>query len=190
MFAQTAYQAEKFEASLMQNKKGGILIYNGEKHSFSININGKIEFTESPGIIKLNGKLLQSQAVPFAFKADFEHLTVDQQQEYLLSHMNWEMDYMRKQLKNTKLTETNQVLSLNDHTFLLWYFDMPKSYKTVSRQYYLTTVCFDQILILNAPVDQASTFEEIKNNLIAIATTLKQNNQPIDLEKLYYELQK
>jgi hypothetical protein len=64
---------------------------------------------------------------------------------------------------------------------------MPKDNNSVSKQVYLFTICFDQILLLNGPVVKDQT--EMKTVLINIAKTLELfPDKTQDLRKLYFDL--
>ena len=187
-FSQTTYKAEEFQSALMQTKTGAIVVYTGQQHSFEIDIVGKITPSEKPNFVTVDNKILQSSIIPFQTKLDFENLSEDAQKKYLSGYMDYEMNYIKEQLKSKNLNEKSEFIMLGNKVFLFWSYDMPKSYKTVDNQCYLVSICFDQMLILNCPVDKGKTFKEVKDLLTNIGKTLKLNNHTIDLEKLYNKL--
>jgi hypothetical protein len=183
------YQAEKFQAAMMQKKDGALIVYTGQKHSFTIDIIAdSVKPSDQPNFLIADGKIIQSKIIPFKTKLDFDNLSEEAQKKNLLGYMDYEMDYIKEQLKSKKLNESNEFINLNNKIFLFWTYDMPKNYPTIAKQCYFVTICFDQILILNSPVDKVKTLEEVKGFLINIGKTLKQNDKIIDLNKLYYEL--
>lgn len=190
LYSQTTYKAEDFKSALMQTKSGAIIVYTGQQHSFTIDIVGKITPSEKPNFVTVDNKILQSSIIPFETKLDFEKLSEEAQKKNLLGYMDYEMNYIKEQLKSKNLNEKYEFITLNNKIFLFWSYDMPKSYKAVDKQCYLVTICFDQMLILNCPVDNGKTFIDIKDMLTNIGKTLKLNNNTIDLEKLYNELNK
>ncbi|MDD2983673.1 MAG: hypothetical protein PHQ74_09815 [Crocinitomicaceae bacterium] len=194
-FAQEAFEAEKFKAALFRTKTGAKLVYNGEMHSFTLQLEGKIEPTEAANFLTLNNNILQIMHVPFMSKQDFENMSIESQKKNLLGHMRYELDYFKEILKTKNLKETAEFVTINDKLFLYWTYQMPKmknksDQKSVEKQAYWTTVCFDQILIINRPLQKVKETEDAKEEIIKIAKTLVLNDFPIDLENLYNELNK
>lgn len=187
-FTQVPYKAEEFESALLQSKTGAFLVFNGEKHSFTIDLLGKITPNEKPNFLSINDNILQTLIIPFETKLDFENLTEIEQKENLIAYHNYELDYVKEQLNVKKLNEKYEFVKLNGKVFLKWTYDMPKSFNSVDKQSYLITICFDQILILNAPIINGKKLNEIQELLLKIGKTLKLINQPLDLEKLYNDL--
>ena len=195
--SQDTYKAESFKAALLQTKTGAMVVYNGEKHSFTVDIIGDtIKPTEHPNFVIVDNRILQSSILPFETKLDFENMDIDSQKKNLLGYMKYELDYDKEQLKSKNLNEKYEFVSLNNKIFLFWTFDMPKSNETVAQQCALVTICFDQILVLNMPVTKGKqirkleTYDKIKEYLLSTGKTLKLNNHTLDLNKLYYELKK
>jgi hypothetical protein len=186
-----SYKAEGFKSALMQTKTGAMVVYTGETHSFTIEIIGNdIKPSDKPNFMTVDNKILQSSIIPFQTQLEFEKLSEEAQKKNLLSYMDYEMKYIKDQLKAKNLNENNEFISLNNELFLFWTYDMPKSYKTIDKQCYLVTICFDQMLILNSPVDSGKSFKEIKDFLLNIGNTIKLSDHSIDLNKLYEELNK
>jgi hypothetical protein len=195
-FSQTEYKAEEFQAALMATKKGAMVIYNGQKHSFSIDIVGdSVKPSEQPNFIIVDNKILQASIIPFQSKLDFEKLSEDDQKQNLLAHKVYEMNYIKTELKQSVAMEKYEFFTFNNKVFLFWYYDV-KGNEQIDKQCYLTAICFDQMLILNCPVTKGkqsfynATFKDIKELLTNIGKTFKQNNHTIDLEKLYNDLNK
>jgi hypothetical protein len=89
--------------------------------------------------------------------------------------------------------EKEEFIELSGKPFLYWTYVMPKSKEpgATEKQVYLVAICFDQLLILNGPVGNGTTEEQIRNKLLTIARTLTLNpNQVQDINKLYTELKK
>jgi hypothetical protein len=187
------YEAEKFEAALLQAKYGAMLVYNGEKNSFSLKFVSKaIEPTEKPNFVKVDDILMQASITPFQQKLAFDNLNEEAQRKWLLGWKNYERDWAAEQLK-TKLTETEAFVKIGDKLFLQWTFNMPMSDKpgSIAKQVYLVTICFDQILVLNGPLENDKSESALLEKLKSVASTLKLNpGQVQDLEKLYQELMK
>jgi len=197
VYSQENYTAETFKAALMQTKTGAMIVYNGEKHSFTIDIIGDtIKPTDHPNFIQVDNGILQASIIPFNTKLDFENMSTDSQKKNLLGYMKYELEYDKEQLNSKDLKEKHEFVSLNGKTFLFWTFDMPESNKTVAKQCTLITICFDQIVALNMPVTKGKqtgslgTYDKIKEYLFSTGKTLKLNDQSLDLNKLYYDLKK
>lgn len=187
-FSQAKYEAEMFKAALMERKTGAYVVYTGDKHSFMLTIEEKITPSKQANVVKIGNKLLQCTIIPFSTKLRFDSLSDEERMNNLVGYMKYEMDYIKEQLKSKNLNEQYELATLNGRVFLFWYYDMPKTCKTIEKQCYLATICFDQILILNCPVEKSPLLNDAKLFMVNIARTLKLNNYPVDLDKLYKEI--
>ena len=187
------YKAEEFEAALLQAKYGALLMYNGQTNSFSIRFESKsVEPTDKANFLKVDNILMQSSITPFTQALDFKNLGIDTQQKFLSGWKAYEKKWVEEQLK-IKLIEKEEFIDISDKTFLYWTYDMPKTKNkdSVDKQVYLVTICFDQLLILNGPVEKGKKEETVKDKLLTVAKTLTlYSNQTQDLKKLYNELMK
>jgi len=187
------YKAEKFQAALLDAKYGALLLYNGQTNSFSLRIESKsVEPTDKANFLKIDNVLIQSSITPFTQKLDFNNLDNPTKKKYLTAWKAYEKEWVEEQLK-IKLTEKEEFIEISGRPFLFWTYDMPKSENknSVDKQVYLVTICFDQLLILNGPVEKSTKEEVIQDKLMTIAKTLTLNpNQTQDIDKLYYELKK
>ena len=197
VYSQENYKAETFKAAQMQTKTGAMIVYNGEKHSFTIDIIGDtIKPTDHPNFIQVDNGILQASIIPFNTKLDFENMSTDSQKKNLLGYMKYELEYDKEQLNSKDLNEKYEFVTLNGKIFLFWTFDMPKSNETIAKQCTLVTICYDQMLVLNMPVTKGKqtgslgTYDKIKEYLFSTGKTLKLNDQSLDLNKLYYDLKK
>ena len=187
------YKAEKFQTALLEAKYGALLLYNGKTNSFSLKFESKsVVPTDKPNFVRIDNILMQSSISPFTQKLDFNHFDDATTKKYLAGWKDYEKKWVEEQLK-IALTEKEEFIDLSGRPFLFWSYDMPKTKNkdSVDKQVYLVTICFDQILILNGPVEKGKSEKTIKDKLVAIAGTLTMNpNQTQDVEKLYYELKK
>ena len=186
--AQGSYKAEEFKSALMQTKEGAMVVYTGDKHSFTININGKVTPSDQPNFVTVNGNILQSSIIPFQTQIDFENLSIETQKKNLQAYMDYELKYIKEQLQADDLHEKSEFITLGGKTFLYWSYDIPKSNKSIDKQCYLVAICFDHMLVLNAPVIKGTKYQKIKDLLTDVGETLKLNNSTIDLEQLYNQL--
>jgi hypothetical protein len=192
-FAFGQYSAEEFEATLLPAKYGALLVYSGQKNSFSLKFESKsVATTDEPNFIRLDNGLMQSSIIPFTQKLDFNNLDNVTQKKFLTEWKAYEKGWVEGQLK-VKLTDKEEFVEIANKPFLHWTYDMPISKEpgSVEKQIYWVTICFDQILILNGPVEKGKKEVLINDELFAIAKTLSlYPNQTQDIEKLYNELKK
>jgi hypothetical protein len=189
VMASAQYKAEEFQASLVEAKFGVMIVFNGQKNSFTLRIVSKaIEPSEQENFLLVDKKLIQASAIPFQEQFDFKAMNTEQQRELLTGYKEYEKEYLQKQL-NTSLTGTEQFLNIEGRIFKYWSFDMPKGNASVSKQVYLFTICFDQILLLNGPVLKDQTEPEMKTLLVNMAKTLELfPDKTQDVRKLYFDL--
>lgn len=182
------YQAEEFQPAMIETKFGAMIIYNGTKNSFTLRIVSKsIEPTEQENFLLVDKKLVQSSIIPFQEKFDFKTMSVEQQKQLLTGYKEYEKEYVQEQLK-IQLEESEQFLNLEGKIFKYWTFNMPKDNDSVSKQVYLFTICFDQILMLNGPVVKDQSEVELKNILINMAKTVELfPDKTQDVRKLYFD---
>jgi hypothetical protein len=187
--AASQYKAEEFQASLVEAKFGVMIVFNGQKNSFTLRIVSKsIEPSDQENFILVEKKLIQASAIPFQEEFDFKSMNPAMQKELLTGYKEYEKEYLQEQLKIV-LVETEQFLNLEGKIFKYWSFDMPKDNNSVSKQVYLFTICFDQILLLNGPVVKGQSESEVKSLLINMAKSLELfPDKTQDLRKLYFDL--
>ena len=185
------YKAEEFEAALLQAKYGAMLVYNGQRNSFSLKfISKSVEPTDQPNIIKVDNLLIQTSITPFTQKLDFENLDDETQKKLLTDWKKYEKDWIEEQLK-IKVKEKDEIIKIENRLFLYWTYDMPKDNDSVDKQVYLVSICFDQMLILSGPVEKSKSESILKDKLVGIAKTLNViPGQVQDINKLYKELMK
>lgn len=192
-WANGQYKAEEFEATLLEANYGALLLYNGTTNSFSIKFVSKsVEPTDKPNFLRVDNILMQSSITPFQQKLDFNNLDKSTQKRYLRGWKLYEKEWIEEQLK-IKLTEKEEFIEISNRTFLYWTFSMPRSNEpgSVDSQVYLVAICFDQLLVLNGPVEKGKEEGVVKDKFLTIARTLTlYPNQTQDIEKLYNELKK
>jgi hypothetical protein len=189
---QKYYPAEEFQSSLIRKKKSVIVIYNGSKHSFTMEIAGdSIKPDPKPYLLTVNNKILNINLTQFQRKFGFDSLNEDFLKQNLVGIMN---DLKIRHHDSKDLDKKYEFLNLNGNTFLFWTSEMPVSNKTIDKQYYLETICYDQVVVLKVPVMKGeeislqSTYDNIKTFLTTIGKSLTFNNYPLDVEKLSKEL--
>lgn len=176
-------------ARLLAGKKRSLIAYTGNGHSFTLEIGTHAaKPSDIPGFITIDKQILQSTLVPVPKPSDVMALTPEKERNLLLGYMNYELKYYRKKLNQHYTNLQTEWISLHGRTFLLWYFDLPENYKVVSRQVYLSTLFYDQIMDLNAPVFKTDDWGNARSMLVRLAGTMKTFDKPLDLETLRKKL--
>jgi hypothetical protein len=190
-FSQKGGSAEDSHASLVQGKKRSMLAYSGAGRSFTMDISGKTaKPSDLPGFVSIDKQIVQATLVPVSQNIDLNYLTISREKDILTKYMDYELTYYKKKLKQDYIHLQMEWLSIHGRVFLLWYFDMPKDYKLVSRQLYLSTLFFDQIMDLNAPLFTVNDFGRARELLVKLGTSLKTSDKSLDIAALTRQLNK
>jgi len=167
---------ESFKKEYIKTANGLTIKFTGFEHQFFLTVNSEKTEIKSKDYLKADGKVLQNMIIPFPQKINYESLSVESQKENLLAYYKYEMNYLKKQLGQDSLNEEYEFLTLNNKLFLYWHYEMPDSGKNVYHQCYLVTACFDNILVLNSPVDFSQKISSIKDFLMNTGATLLEDN--------------
>ena len=188
------YEAENFEASLLQAKYGAMLVYNGQINSFSIKFISKdFKPTDLENFVRVDDNIINSSIIPFQVKVDFDKLEESVQKMFLTQWKQYEKDWIEEEHKIKIPKETEEFIKIGGRLFIYWSYDMPKSSDpdVVDKQLHLVTACFDQMLVLSGPVEKKKSETVLKDKLFGIAKTLEVNRGQVqDIKKLYAELMK
>jgi hypothetical protein len=180
---------EEERARLLAGKKRSLIAFAGPAHSFTLDVTAQsAKVSDIPGFITVDKQILQSTLVPIDKPADATGLTADKQKLVLLRYMNYELDYYRKKLKQHYSHLQTEWVTLGGRLFLLWYFDMPGNYKLVSRQVYISTLFYDRVMDLNAPVFKTGDWGKARMLLLKLAGTMKTFDKHLDLDALRKKL--
>lgn len=187
--AQTKAPYEEAHASLVTGKKKSMIAYAGKGLSFTMDVTAKTaKPSDIPGFISVDGQILQATLVPSTPAVDARQFTTAQEKDALTKYMNYELAWYKKKLKQNYSQLQTEWVTVKDRLFLVWYFDMPKDYKLVSRQLYFSTLYQDQVLDLNAPVFKTEQFSHARGVLNRLVNTLKTYDKSLDIEVLKKEL--
>ncbi len=186
-FAQPAKQVEEFNGYLMQTKKGALFVFNGSSHAFSIEvISNKLKPTNDQLALLIDNIIFRPFVLPYRTVTEFDKMPDQRQKELLQNYINYEFDFFKNDQKQDISNLSYEWLTLNDKLFIYWIYDMPKSNKMVEKQMYVTTICFDNVLTLNMPLQSKSkSLEFHKGLLIDISRSYKAYNTVVDLDKMY-----
>jgi hypothetical protein len=146
--------------------------------------------SDVPGFISIDKQIVQSTLVASQSFPAGNNATTAREKEILTKYMNYELAWYRKKLKQNYSNLQTEWTTIQGRLFLIWYFDMPKDYKLVSRQIYFSTIYFDQILDLNAPLFKADNFSRARNILVKLASSMKSYNKQLDLTAVSRQLNK
>ena len=185
--AQTA-PTDDVHASLLAGKKKSLIAYAGQGHSFTLEIAPTAKPSDVPGFITINKQIFQSTLVPVDKSIDISSLTPAREQDILTGYMNFELSYYKKKLHQNYSNLSTQWVTLQNRIFLVWFFDIPQDQKLISRQIYVSTIFYDQILDLNAPVFQPGDAGKAKALLLHLAGTIKTYDTHLDLKALQKKL--
>ncbi|MDR3715275.1 MAG: hypothetical protein P4L51_20915 [Puia sp.] len=184
-FSQKDSQRDDVHASLLTGKKKSLLLYSGKTRSYTMDIMTRsVKPSDLPGFANIDRQIVQSTLVPVPEHTDLTNLTPEKEREVLTKYMNYELDFYKKKLRHGYTNLQTEWLNLKGHLFLVWYFDMPKDYKLVSRQIYFSTLFFDQVVDINAPVFKSNDLLHAKSILTKLAASLKTYNSPLDMAQL------
>jgi hypothetical protein len=182
---------EEVHASLVAGRKKSVIAYTGKDQSFTMDVNAKTaKVSDLPGFITVDGQIVQATLVPSQPAVDARQMSTAQEKEALTKYMNYELGYYKKKLKQNYSQLQTEWVMVKDRLFLVWYFDMPKDYKLVSRQLYFSTLFADKVLDLNAPVFKTEQFSRARGVLNRLVNTLKTYDENLDMEGLKKDLGK
>jgi hypothetical protein len=181
---------EEFDASYVASKTGGLIVYSGENHSFTIEIKAKdVKTTGQANYLVIGNQIVQSAILPIPKKTDLGSVPLVRQREILRTYIDYELGYFRNSLKQSYTNLKMDWEIINGRQFVYWHFDMPKDdNKHVKKQIYLSTICFDQILDLNAPV--FDDFYKAKDLLAQMGNSIKFYDSHLDISTLSGQVKK
>ncbi|MDO7887575.1 hypothetical protein [Hymenobacter cheonanensis] len=178
-----------FKAALLPAPNGALLVFTNQQQSFSIRVvSPNVEPMAEPGFMRVNGQILQAVILPAPLAPTQQQVGDERAKQLLIAYKEHESQYIRHDLKAPIRNELVSFLHLNNRLFMLWTYDMPATNKQIGQQQYLVSLCFNQALILNCPVERKASASASRQLLTTIGQTLKINNEASNLEQLYYQL--
>ena len=184
-------EPEDVHARLIQGKHSSVIAFAGKDHSFTLDVPFKTtKPSDVPGFITIDKQIIQSTLVPADKAMNHSSTEAAKQKELLLKYMNYELAYYKKKLKQNYSNLQTEWITLKGRLFLVWYFNMPENYKLVSRQVYVSTLFYDQVMDLNAPVFKTDDWGRARNILVKLAGTMKTFDKHLDLVALESKLKK
>jgi hypothetical protein len=189
-YAQTSDPQDE-HARLLTGKRHSLIAYAGNGHSFTLEIGAHAaKPSDIPGFITIDKQIVQSTLVPVSKSenSNLNSLTPAKEKTILLDYMNYELKYYRKKLGQRYTNLQTEWIELNHRLFLVWYFDLPANDKVVAKQVYASTLFYDQVMDLNAPVFKAEDWGKARGTLVRLAGSMKTYDKSLDLEALRKKL--
>jgi hypothetical protein len=189
--AQQNVPVQEEHAQLLTGKKRSLIAYAGRDHSFTLETAAhSAKPSDVPGFITIDKQIIQATVIPVDKSFDLRSMSAAREREVLLKFMEYELDYYRKKLKQHYSHLQTEWVTLQGRQFLVWYFDMPENQKLISRQVYVSTLFFDQVMDLNAPVFKStdSDWGKARGLLVQLAGTMKTFDKRLDLQALRRKL--
>ncbi len=188
-FGQKGQPAEDVHAVLLTGKKRSLIAYAEKDHSFTLEMPGRqAKPSDVPGFITIDHQILQCTLVPVDHSISVNALTTYREKEILGKYMNYELEYYKKKLREDYIHLQTEWVTLRGRLFLVWHYDMPKNNRLVTRQVYVSTLFFDQVMDLNAPVFKAQDSNKARETLLRLAASMKTYDKQLDLTALARKL--
>ena len=186
--AQSNAPADNEHALLLTGKKKSLIAYAGPGHSFTLEPVHSAKPSDVPGFITIDKQILQTTVIPVDKSIDVRSVSADRERAVLQKYMEYELDYYRKKLKQRYSNLQTEWVTLQGRQFLVWYFDTPQNEKLISRQVYVSTLFYDQVMDLNAPVFRSGDWGKARSLLVKLAGTMKTYDKRLDLDLLRKKL--
>jgi hypothetical protein len=178
-----------FEAALLPAPNGALLVFTTKQQSFSVRVvSPKVEPLDKPGFMRVNGQIVQAVILPAPIGPTQQQVGNERAKQLLVAYKEHESSYIQHDLKAPIRNELVRFLHLGNRLFMLWTYDMPATNRQIKQQQYLVSLCFNQALILNCPVERRASAAASLQLLTRIGQTLDIKNEGANLEQLYYQL--
>lgn len=179
------FKAEVFRPVLLEAKYGALLAFKGSTNSFILKfVSESMQPTGKPTFVIMDNHLIQATLIPFQKDFGFTNLSIEKQKDLLNRYKAFEKKNVEFSLKS-RIFEWEDFVTIDKRTFKFWSYKMPEESKSVEKQMYLMCICFDQILILNAPLPKGEDEKVIRGLMEKVAKTLELFPQTnLDIEKL------
>jgi len=192
--AQDDINNENFTYTFKTGDSGALLTYNGKSHAFSFGIPGKNVTqqevdTKQPNQVFINaGKTLVQVSLiplpqPIAPAVQLGSLTDDQIKGTLEGYVQYEIDYMKNDLKINPHNLKKEWKTINSKLVLVWYFEFDVSKKeadkTVTAQAYISSICYNQVVDLNIPLYTPGDADAANTLLASIQASFKTMDKPL-----------
>jgi len=193
--AQGDINNENFTYTFGNGANGAQVIYNGKSHAFSFDIPGKkvkeqLVDGKQPNQVFLDAdtNVIQISLIPLPqpipAAMQLSNLTADEAKQTLEGYVNYELDYMEKDLKVNPHNVKKEWKTINSKLVLVWYFEFDSNAKitgkTITAQAYYSSICFNQVVDLNMPLYLPADAIAANAMLNSIQLSLKTYNMQLN----------
>lgn len=186
-------KSEEFSSKFTLNEKGGKIVFCGNNKQFVVQLFGKKVFVpeiENPTnvpnqyFITVDKKIIQSTIIAIPKNVqdafDLKKLTLNQQESILGGYVNYELDYIKKELESNIDEIVMKPEVINSRKYILWHYKMSNYTESDDKdgyipkgQIYLSTICFDKVLTVNIPVLKEYQMDDLIQILNQIGENIK-----------------
>jgi hypothetical protein len=151
--------------------------------NYTLKIPGTVSTTERKNVISVNNKALQYVVVEK--KNYIIEGKTSTELEILANYVSNEVSYISRQFK-TKLEAQMQKAPLsNEKDVVIWWYKMPDGMnEQVSNQLFVSIIIGDKIFGVASPQFTYQKFEEVRDFLMDIISTLKNVDKKKDLKNI------
>ena len=178
----TPLHAENFA---LQSADGALFMQLWPEGGCTVEAQAKrIRPTENPGVYWLDSRLMQINLTPQSHFCSPTPCPDTTATGILKTHRDWELAYWRQSLQVETLSLVDSgLVALVGNEWLRWSFAMPKSDpdNNVEKQLMLSTLVEDHVLVLGAPLWQATAELGTWAYLESVAATLAMRHGPVDI---------
>jgi len=183
------FSQSEYNSALIPTKDGAILAFSDSLKSFTLEIKSdKIEPVDQRNFVLIDNWVFQAYNMNFSNPNNLDFAIEKNIKSALSQYIMYEVDYFKKELNYECDSLTFNWGNISNNYFYFWYYNTPDTLETLKKQLYLTTICHNQILNMNIPLEKGTKFSDGKKFLFKIAETLKTNDYPVDFNELYEEL--
>lgn len=182
-------QDDDFGSGAIKTDYGFLLVWNGTKNNYTLEIRGQNVRQTSLEYVQFNvdGMFLQIvNAKVSEFVADRKGVD---DKSILEAHKKWEVKYVENQIMQTLTVDRSESKEINGKQALVWSFVNPAAAKeNVKKQVYLSLVNNDYVLLIGGLATDKITDDVTVKFLETTAKSLKISDQPINLTKLQTQI--
>ncbi|SNT28358.1 hypothetical protein SAMN05421640_3169 [Ekhidna lutea] len=183
-----ALSQQSFERAVIETATGAYIVFTNDSNSMVIYLDtADIELmdTENNFFIQVDKKwTLQFFTLSFQNPNNNDLSNLDNQKSSLFQYMNYELEYIKNEIKMNIENEKVFWGPLGNKHFLLWHFDTP-DLPAVQKQLYMTAICFNSFLNINVPLMNDQEYVDGVELLNRVGRNLVLHDHPIDIEEMY-----
>jgi len=175
----------EYESALIPWEKGAVFAFTNKEKSFTLELySDNIQPLEQRNFVMVDEWMFQAFILGFDNPKNVDLSTEIEQKRSLSQYVNYEVKYFEEELGYDMESLKFKWGDINGKYFYFWHFETPEELETLQKQMFLTTICHDQFLNLNIPLEKDKDFDDGKKFLFSVARTLKIFDEPIDFDEL------